>query len=441
MYKKLLITSIVTIILSLGYNFAQSDLYIQRFELSTPYMVAWETWAIQGSVPRVNIVIGNNGPDPVQSNNVWPGLITCNGGDWFWSSYLGNLYIPNGWFWSINNMVLSNNLTTTLWQTISITCQIDNTVAWAADNTGNNNVATISFKIFTWPTGRFDLTLGRSIEDIQGNLDAAEAELWAAGIVNFIRDNIINLLIPIIILLWIVVAIIGFYKMMFSDTEEWTKEWSKYLIRWVVGIVVMMSSRYLASTVLFENILIWGNIGDIGDMQTFNGINVAEILYEQAIFPFIKIAMYLAMWVLFIIVALRVLSYLTNPSEEVRKQAITLIARNVIGILVILWSKQIVELIYGQQADVMEQTAQDLGDIGSGILSGNLPILYTIINRIMGLSAFVILVIIILQTYQLLVNPTDEEMMGKIKKNFLYITIGILVIGSGYVITNFLIIN
>jgi len=89
----------------------------------------------------------------------------------------------------------------------------------------------------------------------------------------------------------------------------------------------------------------------------------------------------------------------------------------------------------------MEQTAQDLGDIGSGILSGNLPILYTIINRIMGLSAFVILVIIILQTYQLLVNPTDEEMMGKIKKNFLYITIGILVIGSGYVITNFLIIN
>gem|GEM_PF-2295051 len=30
-------------------------------------------------------------------------------------------------------------------------------------------------------------------------------------------------------------------------------------------------------------------------MQTFNGINVAEILYEQAIFPFIKIAMYLAM--------------------------------------------------------------------------------------------------------------------------------------------------
>lgn len=398
-------------------------------------MQGWETWAIQWSVPRINISIGNDWPDVIQSTNVGPWFITCNGGDGFSSAYLWNLYIPVGWFWNINNMVLGNSLTTTVWQTVTLTCQIINTVWWFADPQTNNNSASISFKIFTWPTGRFDLTLGRSIEDIQENLDPAEAALWTQGIVNFIRSNIINLLIPIIVIVWVVVAIIGFYKMMFSDSEEWTKEWSKYLIRWVVGIIVMMSSRYLANTVLFENILAWG------DIQTFNGIDVATILYEQAVFPFIKIAMYLAMGVLFVIIALRVLSYLTNPSEEVRKQAITLIARNVIGIIVILASKQIVELIYGQQADVMEQTAQNLGDIGTWVLSGNLPILYTIINRVMGLSAFVILVIIILQTYQLLVNPTDEETMGKIKKNFLYITIGILVIWSGYVITNFLIIN
>lgn len=435
MYKKICIAFIITIILSLGYNFAQSDLYIHRLELSNPFMQWWETGAIQWSTPRINIVIGNNGPDVVQSNNIWPGLIVCNGPNGFVSSYLWNLYIPNGWFWNINNMILSNNLTATLWQNVTLTCKVDNIVAGVADNQLNNNEASISFKIFEWLSGRFDLTLGRSIEDIQGNLDPAEAALWTDGIVNFIRDNIINLLIPIIIVVWVIVAIIGFYKMMFSDSEEGTKEWSKYIIRWMVGIVVMMSSWYLANTVLFENILAWW------DVQTFNWIDVAETLYEQAVFPFIKIAMYLAMWVLFIIIALRVLSYLTSPSEEVKKQAITLIAWNVIGILVILGSKQIVELIYGQQADVMEQTAQDLWDIWSGILSGNLPILYTVINRIMWLSAFVILVIIILQTYQLLVNPTDEETMGKIKKNFLYITIGILVIGAGYVITNFLIIN
>lgn len=425
----------MTIILSIGYNFAQSDIYIQRLELSNPFMVGGETGAIQWSTPRVNIVIGNNGPDAVQSNNVWSWFITCNGGNGFSSSYLWNIYIPSGWFWNINNMILSNNITTTLGQTITLTCQIINAVAGVADPQSNNNNATISFKIFQWPTGRFDLTLGRAIEDIQWNLDPAEATLWTQGVVNFIRNNIINLLIPIIIVVWVIIAIIWFYKMMLSDSEEWTKEWSKYVIRWVVGIIIMMSSRYLSSTVLFENILGWG------DLQTFNGIQVAEILYEQAIFPFIKIAMYLAMGVLFIIIALRVLSYLTSQSEEVKKQAITLIARNVIGIVVILASKQIVELIYWKQADVMEQTAQNLGDIGTWILNGNLPILYTVINRIMGLSAFVILVIIILQTYQLLVNPTDEETMGKIKKNFLYITIGILVIWAGYVITNFLIIN
>jgi len=435
MYTKLYLRLITSLILFVGAGFAQSDLYIHRLELSNPFMQWWETGAVQGSTPRINIVIGNNGPDVVQSNNVWPGLIVCNGANGFVSSYLWNLYIPSGWFWNINNMTLSNNLTTTLWQNVTLSCVINNTVAGVADNQTNNNEATINFKIFEGSAWRFDLTLGRSIEDIQDNLDPAEAALWTDGIINFIRENIINLLIPIIIVVWVIIAVIWFYKMMLSDSEEWTKEWSKYIIRWMVGIVVMMSSWYLANTVLFENILAWGNI------QTFNGIQVAEILYEQAVFPFIKIAMYLAMWVLFIIVALRVLSYLTNPSEEVRKQAITLIAWNVIGILIILASKQIVELIYGQQADVMEQTAQDLWDIGSGILSGNLPILYTVINRIMWLSAFVILIIIILQTYQLLVNPTDEETMGKIKKNFLYITIGILVIWSGYVITNFLIIN
>jgi len=47
MYKKLCITFIMTIILFLGYNFAQSDMYIERLELSNPYMVGGETGAVQ----------------------------------------------------------------------------------------------------------------------------------------------------------------------------------------------------------------------------------------------------------------------------------------------------------------------------------------------------------------------------------------------------------
>ena len=119
----------------------------------------------------------------------------------------------------------------------------------------------------------------------------------------------------------------------------------------------MVSARYLANDVLFNNVLSGGNLA------TFNGIDVAKILYEQAVFPFVKIAMYLALGILFVIVVSRVIKYLTSPSEEVQKQAMTMIARNVIGIVVILASKQIVELILGTETQVMDNTAQNLGDI------------------------------------------------------------------------------
>ena len=144
---------------------------------------------------------------------------------------------------------------------------------------------------------------------------------------------------------------------------------------------------------------------------------------------------------MFIILLTRTFYYITNPGDETRKKALTVIIRNVLGMLIILASKQIVELVYGQKEQVLQQNAQNIGDIGAGILENNIPILYEIINRILGFTAFVILIIIIFQSYQLLVNPNDPDTISKIKKNIGYIAIGVLVIGAGYVITNFLIIN
>lgn len=435
-YTKRLLATIFAVTATIGYGFASSDLYVERIQLNNTYVSDGQTGVIQGTVPRINITIGNSWPDILQYNNVGSWFIVCT--QWnqvvFNSSYIWDIYIATGSFRTRNNLQLSPTLTQQLTPK-TITCRVDATKAWTTDPINNNNNLSISFAVFTAPTWRFDLTLDRSIESIQQNLDPAEAALWTDWIVNFIRNNIINLLIPMIIIIGVIIAIVGFYKMMFSDSEEWSKEWSKYIIWGVIWIIIMMSARYITSNVLFDNIFDWWNI------QTFNGIQAAQTLYSQAIFPFIKIAMYLAMGVLFVIIATRVLQYLTNPSEEIQKQASTLIARNAIGILIILWSKQIVELIFWSETQVMEQSAQDLWDIWSWVLSGNLPILYTIINRIMGLAAFVILIIIIFQTYQLLVNPTNEENMTKIKRSFIYIAIGILVIGAWYVITNFLIIN
>lgn len=431
MIKKLATIAYIVMTLCISGVFADSDIYIQSAWLANN-----QTQVVQFSTPRINVVIGNHWPDPVQESDVWVWSLVCTAGQIVFEAwYLGDIYIPVWWFWNPSNLKLDPAYTTQVLWTVSVTCSLNIVALWITDLDPTNNALWFDFGVTVAPGGRFDLALDRSIENIQQNLDPAESALGSEGVINFVRSNVLNLLIPIIIILWVVLAIVGFYKMMFSDSEEWIKEWSKYVIRGIVGIIIMMSSRYLANTVLFENILSSGNL------QTFNGIQVAQTIYNDGVFPFIKIAMYLALGVLFIIVVARVLTYLTSPSEDVQKQAATLITWNVIGILIILWAKQIVELILGKQADVMEESAQGLGDIGSGVLTGNIPIVYTIINRVMGLAAFIVLIIIIFQTYQLLVNPTNEETMGKLKKSFGYIAIGIIVIGAWYVITNFLIIN
>lgn len=52
-----------------------------------------------------------------------------------------------------------------------------------------------------------------------------------------------------------------------------------------------------------------------------------------------------------------------------------------------------------------------------------------------------ILVLIIIQSYMLLTQPEDEEAMSKIKKTIGYAFLGLVVIGTGYVVTNFLLFN
>jgi hypothetical protein len=109
--------------------------------------------------------------------------------------------------------------------------------------------------------------------------------------------------------------------------------------------------------------------------------------------------------------------------------------------IIIIAAKQIVEMVYGKAAEVIKPIS-NLWEIGWGILADrNLPILYHIINRIMGLTSLIVLIIIIFQTFQLLMKPDSPDQMKSLKNSVLYIFIGLVVIGAGYLITNFLIIN
>lgn len=219
---------------------------------------------------------------------------------------------------------------------------------------------------------------------------------------------------------------------MFSGDEKAIGEGTRYIIYGLIGIIVIMSAKYIGS-----------NIYDIlspasGDIKWFL---VAQNLYDKIAYPFIKFAIYLVLWAMFIILLTRVMSFLFGSDTDAKKKAGTLIWWNIIGMLVIIWAKQIVEAIYGKQTDVVKDIS-NLWEIGSGILADKqIPLIYTVVNRVLGLTALILLIIIIVQTIQLLVNPNDEKQMGNVKRSLLYMFIGLLVIGAGYLIVNFLIIN
>ncbi len=131
-----------------------------------------------------------------------------------------------------------------------------------------------------------------------------------------------------------------------------------------------------------------------------------------------------------------------NPDEKIKQHAKTIMIWNAIGILTIIFAKGLAETIYGKQEDVINPSATSLADIGTGILADkSFGWLYVVLNRVMGIAGFVILVLIIIEAVDLLRNPTDEKQIEKIKRNFMYIIIGILIIGTAYVVTNFVVLQ
>lgn len=152
--------------------------------------------------------------------------------------------------------------------------------------------------------------------------------------------------------------------------------------------------------------------------------------------------MFLVIGVLFLILVVHMFRFMISPDDKIKEHAKTIILWNAIGILTIIFSKSLAETIYGKQADVINPNATSLANIGTGILADkSFARLYVVLNRVMGLVGFIVLILIILEAIDLLRNPTDEKQIEKIKRNFLYIIIGIMIIGTAYVITNFVILQ
>lgn len=287
--------------------------------------------------------------------------------------------------------------------------------------------------------GKFDDVLSESLGNIQGNVspDIVESNPESGQGVVLLIENIISNLMPVIIAAGIAVALFGAYKMMTSDKEEAVKEGMRLVMYGVLGIIIISSAKFLANTLVDGVIL-----DNMSTAWGLNGLTMAESLYEKIFFPFIKLAIYLSVGILFFILAARVFTFLTSSDEWVRKKAWGMIARTVIWILIILAAKQVVEAIFGAREKVINQNAEDLGDIGTGIFEvSSIPIVYQVINWVMALATLVVLVLIIFQTIQMLTKPDDPEIPKRIKKTLIYVAIWVVVIGAGYVISNVLLIN
>ncbi len=388
----------------------------------------------QGSSPEFTILFKNRWDTPVNitAPNIIPAwFLTCTWNEQNLAVYksrdITTFSLPvAGKMWQL--IRIQPLFTQSLGQKTLI-CKINPSWLGAGVGDTSNDVWSGTFEIVE--AKRFDLALSRSIESIKMNLEAAEGAVWAEGVQYFVFDKVMNVLVPLIIIIGILSAIFGFYKLMFSSDENAVKEGTRYIVFGVIGIIVIMSAKFIGQ-----------NVYDMLTTETIEWYKIASGLYDRILFPFIKFAIYLVLGAMFVILVSRVITFLFGSDSDAVKKAWTLIWRNVISMLVIIGAKQIVEVIYGQRDQVVNPNITNLWDIGSGVLaSKNIPILYQVINYALGIASLVILVIIIIQTVKLLTKPDDPAQIKSIKNSLVYMFIGILILGAGYLIVNFAIIQ
>ncbi len=269
--------------------------------------------------------------------------------------------------------------------------------------------------------------------------------------------KIISYVIDFFIVIWIAIAFFGGYSIMTSEKEETMKEWIRLVVFGILWIIIMVSARFLATTLVWGDgtwWIIWNQfIINTSDWSP-NWIQFADELYNKIMYPFIKIALYFIVWILFFIMAGKVVSFVTATDDKVKWKAAGIIIRCVVWILIVMWSKQIVEAVMWNQDSVLkkeiklldgtviQQAPTRIDEQWNAILSfGSIPLVAQVINWVMWLTMLIILVLIIIQWYKIFTKPDDPKTRESMKKAIIYILIWVLVIWAAYVISNVLVLN
>ena len=272
--------------------------------------------------------------------------------------------------------------------------------------------------------------------------EVVTGETWA-DLFNDQVMAIVGYIIDIFIVVWIAVAFIGGYKIMTSDKEEAMKEWIRLIIFWIIWIIIMASARFLAEWLAWNSGIISDEFVSLGINNQPNWIKFISSLYNKLLYPFIKVALYFVIWILFFMMVGKVIWFATATDDSAKKKAGWVIVWSVVGILIVIWAKQLVESVMGKQEEVINENATWINQQGPGsILNfGSIPLVTQVINWVMWLTMFIILVLVIIQWYKMFTKPDDPKNRESLKKTLIYIIIWVLVIWAAYAISNVLVIN
>ena len=272
--------------------------------------------------------------------------------------------------------------------------------------------------------------------------EVVTGETWA-DLFNDQVMAIVGYIIDTFIVVWIAVAFIGGYKIMTSDKEEAMKEWIRLIIFWIIWIIIMASARFLAEWLAGNSGIISDEFVSLGINNQPNWIKFISSLYNKLLYPFIKVALYFVIWILFFMMVGKVIWFVTATDDSAKKKAGWVIIWSVIGILIVIWAKQLVESVMGKQEQVINENATWINQQGPGsILNfGSIPLVTQVINWVMWLTMFIILVLVIIQWYKMFTKPDDPKNRESLKKTLIYIIIWVLVIWAAYAISSVLVIN
>ena len=249
----------------------------------------------------------------------------------------------------------------------------------------------------------------------------------AEGVEKFGIEVLVNILRPLVILVGLIVAIIGFYGLMSSEKAEDITKSINYIVRGSIGVVVLFFAPFFVNQLVGETGQMWIITELKNILMGGSAITLWNSLYT-VISPLLRLAFYIVGGVLFIMLLVNAIQLLFNPNDDVTTKARVMFTWNAIWIVIIVLSKTIVERIYGQEGKTIIENP-DLSWLGK------------VISRWIGFLAFIMLGILIYVGFNLVTRPLDQENFARLKRSVIYLAMGLLLMWGAYLVARFLIIQ